>query len=141
MATGFVTTARGEVLNMDELIQRSKRPANIVDENSTRDTPNTFVEQAYTPQVRGFVPASGDAKPPVIETGIDIDGDQNGPKASVAPKSLAEHAGVIVSATKKTANNAQNVESGPVEEDAVLGDILDQLDAPKKKSTKKPTKK
>jgi len=69
---GWVTTARGEGLNIDDLIAKSKRPIGVKEEKSTVKKQKV---PGKTPiNVRGFQPAQGESKPheaskaPAVET-------------------------------------------------------------------------
>ena len=57
MPSGFVSTARGQMLNMDELIAKGSRPVEPVAKSTSETT--HYKPQTAKPQVRGFVPVQG----------------------------------------------------------------------------------
>ena len=61
MPKGFVTTARGENLNLDELIAKSRRPPGLKEANSEiKKRPDPAKRKPIN--VRGFQPAQGTAQ-------------------------------------------------------------------------------
>ena len=142
MATGIVTTARGGALNLDDLIQKAKRPIGMVEEKTTRANPNYTASVNNTPQVRGFVPTAGSA---VLEEVLVEQSDT--PKAKRTAKKKAGEAETLADLTSVTVKHNERTRKvaaeavwetteKTVEEDTVLGDILDELDKPAKKAKK-----
>jgi hypothetical protein len=68
MPKGFVTTARGEVLNIDALIDAANKPIGLKQEKS--EIQPKKVRRAPI-NVRGFKPAVGEAKAPKIPKEIE----------------------------------------------------------------------
>ena len=91
---GFVTTARGQLLNMDELIAQSKRPLNFKDKKSEikkRDIPNQAAEHAF-----GFKPETGSAKVISFENAEKVNTEQKVNEG----ETLAELTGITIDKTK-----------------------------------------
>ena len=139
MATGFVTTARGDNLNLDELIARAKRPIGLKDAASTRATPNYTPSQTNTPRIRGFVPAAGsprDGDPHFDETFVPSVPKDDPIVSSFATDgvagSMADLTGVRVSKTSRVAK-IKAPENAAVEEDTdeSLGDLMIKLEGNK----------
>ena len=62
MAKGWVTTARGESLNLDQLITDSKRPLDAKDEKT--EVKKRVIKKRKPLNVRGFRPGAGEAAVP-----------------------------------------------------------------------------
>ena len=62
MAKGWVTTARGESLNLDQLITDSKRKLDAKDENT--EVKKRVIKKRKPLNVRGFKPGAGEAPAP-----------------------------------------------------------------------------
>ncbi len=62
MSKGWVTTARGESLNIDQLITNAKRPPGLKEENTEIKKRKIVKRRAIN--VRGFKPGVGEAEPP-----------------------------------------------------------------------------
>ncbi len=60
MARGYVTTARGEQLNLDQLIIDSKRPPGLKEQAT--EVKKRKIPKRKPLNVRGFKPAAGEAK-------------------------------------------------------------------------------
>lgn len=139
MATGIVSTARGEVLNLDDLIAKAKRPVGLKEAASTRAKPNYSPEASNTPRVRGFVPAAGSRREE--DPGIDETFVPSTPKAGpvisrVTPEggnpTLADLTGVTVSKSARLKAKAEAPTEAPVESDDELGSLLSELNDPTK---------
>lgn len=136
MSTGHVITARGEALNLDQLIESAKRPLNHKEAKSeigVRPTPNT----RRSLNVRAFVPPQGRSKAPVapvVEAPVE-------PEVPAIPsrfrraedgeaQTLADLTGIRVD-TPKTLRVAKEGEQGmdrkELAEGALLNNILGQL--------------
>ncbi len=64
---GWVTTARGEALDIDDLIAKSKRPVGT--KEAKAEIKKRKIPGSKTPiNIRGFQPAQGKAHTPVLET-------------------------------------------------------------------------
>jgi len=123
---GWVTTARGEGLNIDDLIAKSKRPIGVMEEKSTVKKQKV---PGKTPiNVRGFQPAQGEAKPQEAAQAPAVE-------AAPAPKaafndgndasSQADLTGIKVKkrvSTKKPTGTAVDAAS------STLGDIMTGLE-------------
>lgn len=133
MATGMVTTARGVILNLDELIAKGAQPIGKP-EKSTRTNAGYNPAENTKPQVRGFVPTGGDATPPVMDQDEPVMGDvemkssfTNDGKAVT----LNDLTGVKV--TKSATPKAKvNKPISAAKDDAELGELLGKLKKPKK---------
>ncbi len=132
MANGMVTTARGAILNMDELISKGAQPIGAPAKSTRTNagyTPNTNT----TPSVRGFVPTGGTTVPPVMDTQPVTVGDtviKTSFTEDGTATTLNDITGVKVKAAKKTAPKGQPVSNA--EADAELGNLLGKLKKPKK---------
>lgn len=124
---GWVTTARGDGLNIDDLIAKSKRPIGTTEEKSTIKKQKV---PGKTPiNVRGFQPAQGEAKPqevteaaPAKATPAHKAAFKDGKEAS----SQADLTGIKVkkrASTKKPTGTAEEAASD------ALGDIVSDLEA------------
>lgn len=68
MAQGIITTARGNSLNLDMLIEQAKRPLGMKESKS--EIKKTPVPKRRPVNVRGFVPAQGEAEIPEVPEDI-----------------------------------------------------------------------
>jgi len=132
MANGMVTTARGAILNMDDLISRGAQPIGK-QEKSTRANAGYNPTVNTTPSVRGFVPTGGTTVPPVMDTHPVTVGD-TAMKSSFTENGTAttlnDITGVKVKAAKKPASKGQSASNTAA--DAELGNLLGKLKKPKK---------
>lgn len=142
MPQGFVTTARGDILNMDQLKTQATMP--IADKKQPgREVKKQTVSKRQPLNVRGYLPQQGEAKAPEISKEILAAMNKNKPvqssktiRASFTDTgeatSLADVTGIKVNkpsqATKEKVKAAMESEQRPssVSEDA-LGDILSEL--------------
>ena len=125
---GWVTTARGEGLNIDDLIAKSKRPIGTKEAKS--EIKKRKVPGRKPLNVRGFQPAQGEAKPhgeptpaaETPETPAPVAAFNDGEEAA----STADITGIKVK--KRASTKKPNV---PAEEAAgeALGDIMSGLEA------------
>ena len=126
---GIITTARGESLNLDDLIAKSKRPIGVQEQNSTiKKKPDPTKRKPLN--VRGFVPAQGEAKTPkVAEEGLRLDPPAKAPvsafKKGEEAKSVADMTGIRVE--KKATTKKPDVPAAEAASEA-LGDILGSLE-------------
>lgn len=124
---GWVTTARGDGLNIDDLIAKSKRPIGVKEENST--IKKRKIPGGNKPlNVRGFQPAQGEAKPQEVESVASIK-EKPAPKAAFndgkEANSQADLTGIKVkkrASTKKSTGTAEEAAS------EALGDIMTGLE-------------
>ncbi len=125
---GWVTTARGESLDIDNLIAKSKRPIGTKEEKT--EIKKRKIPGSKTPiNIRGFQPAQGNSSPPVVETvaqkeikDTPISSYNDGKKA----KSASDLTGIKVrkrSTTKKPTGTAADASN------AVLDDITSSLES------------
>lgn len=129
-APGHVTTARGEVLDMEELKRKAnQKPLSAEQKAAMKDEvkPQKRVRKAIN--VRGNMPMRGEEKAPVAEK----------PKAAPAPvaaappvhdknpegKSVADFTGITVD---KPVRLKGKVEDPIATADNALGDIMDELE-------------
>lgn len=68
-AQGMVTTARGEKLNLDQLIMDRKKPIGF---KETKSEIKAKVKTRKPINVRGFVPARGDAPAPIVPDAPEV---------------------------------------------------------------------
>lgn len=61
---GMVTTARGEILNLDNLIEQSKRPIGVKDRASEKE--KRVVPKKRNLNIRAFAPSHGEANVPEV---------------------------------------------------------------------------
>ncbi len=120
MATGTITTARGESLNMDDLIMRSSAPLKKATEASTRATPNYQPRPNQNPVVRGFVPSSG-------STGIVSAYAEDGEAESLADMTGIKMVRKPGAKKPKVAATEETAEIAPVPEDESLGDLMKEI--------------
>ena len=124
---GHVTTARGDSLNIDDLIAKSKRPIGLKEDKSTIKK-KTKPGSRKQLNVRGFRPAQGEAKPPESEI-------QEQPEQKKVPvsafndgkdaRSVADMTGIKVE--KKATTKKPDKPAAEAASDA-LGDILGTLE-------------
>lgn len=129
MAKGMITTARGEVLNMDELIARSQAPIGRKAEKSTREAP--YQPRSVQPQtrVRGFVPQRGTTETPQADVADAPAHATAATKSGGDTKSLADMTGVKVKPTARAKALRAKAEDGVNVADEVLGDLLNEMQA------------
>jgi hypothetical protein len=136
MSTGHVITARGEALNLDQLIESAKRPLNHKEAKSeigVRPTPSA----RRSLNVRAYVPPQGQSKAPVapvVEAPVE-------PEAPATPsrfrraedgeaQTLADLTGIRVdkATTLRVAKEGeQGVDRKELAEGALLNNILGRL--------------
>jgi len=124
---GWVTTARGDGLNIDDLIAKSKRPIGTKEAKST--IKKRKVPGGSKPlNVRGFQPAQGEAKTPVHE-GTEATAPQEAPVSAFndGEKASSEADITGIKVKKRASTRKPNV---PAEEAAseALGDIMTGLE-------------
>src|ERR1051326_7480995 len=98
MPSNQIVTARGQVLNFEELIRNSKRPL-----KSNVDMKDKIEKQKMPPKqlnVRGFVPSTADVARPVQMIMPDIV-DDDGP-------SMADLTGITIDRSKYNTNRPEN---------------------------------
>ena len=126
---GHVTTARGDSLNFDDLVAKSKRPIGLKEEKSTiKKKPDPSRRKQLN--VRGFRPAQGESKLPeatavpeqVAEQKAPISAYNDGKEAD----SLADVTGIKVK--KKATTKKPDKPAVEAASDA-LGDILGDIEA------------
>ena len=125
---GYVTTARGDSLNIDDLVAKSKRPIGLKEEKSTIKKKADPARRKQI-NVRGFRPAQGESKPPeakgvkeqVVEQKVPISAYNDGKAAG----SLADVTGIKV---KKSATTKQPDKPLAEATSDALGDILGTLE-------------
>lgn len=137
---GWVTTARGEGLNIDDLIAKSKRPIGVTEEKSTIKKPNAPSKRKPV-NVRGFRPAHGEAQPRnATATAEETPARKAASSGGKTAVSQADLTGIKVkkrASTKKPTGTAEDASDA-------LGDIITGLEdtAPKtaEKTTRRRTK-
>lgn len=128
MSNGHVVTARGDVIDLDGLIQQSSRPLNVKDAKATRETPAFDPTPVKKPKIRGFVPEVGAAAytpEPKIEEAVPVEKPKGAMQAD--KKTLADYTAVRV---KDTGRKKAQVEAAPVvedDEDEELGKIIQDM--------------
>jgi len=126
MATGIITTARGESLNIDELIAKGSRPVEPVAKSTTEATP--YRPSAEQPKIRGFVPTAGTStleqtsETPVEEKPTAV----RKKKVTKSDKKISDETRIVVSKTAKKVSKSDTV--AKTEEDDELGELLNKLD-------------
>ena len=163
MSKGWVTTARGEALNLDQLITESKRPPGAKDEN-------TEIKKRVIPQarrqlnVRGYKPSGGVTVPEMPEE-MKAQMEERKQKQPAAPRkvayreggvaeSYADLTGVKLKVTKEAverrdARKAKERNEFPEVKDEALDEIMEDLApepepapvkaSPRRRTTKKKT--
>lgn len=124
---GHVTTARGDSLNIDDLIAKARRPIGLKEEKSTiKKKANPSKRKQLN--VRGFRPAQGESTPPEAATQeqpeqkkVPVSAYNDGEEAS----SLADVTGIKVE--KKATTRKPDKPAAEAASDA-LGDILGTLE-------------
>jgi len=130
MTAGFVTTARGQKLNIEELIAKGNR-ALEPDAKSTSEISH-YHPAPQQPKIRGFVPAAGsvtlkqDNSPQVEET-TEIPSKKS--KKPTTTKTVADETRVVL--TKPTNKKTATKKASEVKEDSELGALLGKLDTTK----------
>lgn len=143
MPQGFVTTARGEILNMDQLKTQATMPI------AEKKQPGREIKRKAEPKrkplnVRGYLPQVGEAKAPELsdEVRTAMESKKVKPTSSTIrasfaddgeAKSLADVTGIKVdkpsAATKQKVKAALENEKRPAEAASeTLGDILSELE-------------
>lgn len=128
--SGWVTTARGEALNFDDLIAKSKRPIGTREEKT--EIKKRKIPGSKTPlNIRGFQPAQGEATPPVVEVKVDqpkeipavpLSAYNDGKKA----ESVSDITGIKV---RKRAATKKPKETVSESSNSVLNDITNSLES------------
>lgn len=155
MPRGWITTARGEQLNIDDLIDKSRRPPNLKDEKS--EIKKKVVARKTPINVRGYKPAQGEAPVPELPEGViqQVDEKQKalfGKKKPVSAyregqeaEKLSDLTGVMVKPTeaaveRRKAQIASERGEAPEGGNEALNEILEELE-PEKKPTRRTRKK
>ncbi len=124
---GWVSTARGDSLNLDDLIAKSKRPIGTQEEKSTikkQKVPGT----RRPINVRGFRPAHGEAKPKLAETVTEE--KKRVPKAaSTGGKKATSQADFTSIKVKKRASTKKPTGTVAAATSDALGDIMSGLES------------
>lgn len=133
MVTGIISTARGESLNIDELIMRGRRPVGRA-AKSTRENPNYSIAVNNQPKVRGFVPTSIDLSPTELEaaeltTIVKTDAIASAYAETGEAKTMSDLTGIRVSkSSDRTARPASDDPSVVTDStDQALGNLLGKL--------------
>ena len=152
MAKGWVTTARGEQLNLDQLIIESKRPFDAKDEKT--EVKRRVIKKRKPLNVRGYKPATGEAKVP--EMPVEIAEIVTKKEKTEAPRKVAYRDGGVA----ETYSDLTGVKVKPTEaaverrkaqmakardevagvEDDEVDDILKELEAHDEEVPEKPTR-
>ena len=154
---GWVTSARGQEINMDDLKMQAERPIGFKEAKS-EVKPKAPLSKRTPVNIRGFVPAPGEAKvpemPPEISGMLEIRKDRKIPVRPSKVQSMADITRIKVSDAKFIKGKSENGARAASED--VLSNIMGDLnqDAPilvkaaedderasKKVSTKKTKKK
>ena len=141
MAQGYVTTARGESLNMDALKDSANLPLALAKQTKT-EVPKRDYRARKPINVRGFQPGAGDHKVPempeaVANTVAKLNPDEMPVKAAYSEtgeaQSLADVTGVRVKPTKAAVERAKvraGTDTAPEEvASEVLAEVLGDLEA------------
>lgn len=133
---GWVFTARGQPLNLDELISRQKKPVNQADLKGT-------VKKQVKPQrmpvnVRGFQPARTDTASPDAPV-IAIAEEAQAPQEIKNTRSIADMTGVTVDAPRYMKNKGKAKNLNEVT-DAALSEVLHEIEAVAKNTDGVPDK-
>ena len=118
MANGSVTTARGDVLNFDALQDAASRPLGI------KDAKSEIAPKARQPvaiNVRGFVPAQGDAEAPVLPE-VKV---EQGSKVNPHQTTLADMTAIKMDEPRHL---KEKPEDALAASDEALGSIMKQLE-------------
>lgn len=130
MAQGQVTTARGEVLDMDALKDAANLPLVKAKQTKTTVPPRDYKKRQPI-NVRGFKPAQGEHVPN-LEAAERIDPEEQPQKSAVAEsgevETLADITGVKVKPTKEaTARAKARLETGVSTDEATTGALSEIL--------------
>jgi hypothetical protein len=124
MAEGFVVSARGEKINMSDLIDRAKRPLNIK-QAASEVTPRVIPKKAIN--VRGHRPSG--AAPVILDQPIVKEVLPKAPASSFTEDgkatSLADLTGIKIDKARFT----KATKKGDVDPNAELDAILNNLEA------------
>lgn len=124
----MITTARGQVINMDALKESSSRPLSSPNKNDIRKTQQ---KKPRALNVRGYMPSQGKATPPELpdeikETLAARDRIAKNPNASqYKTKTMADITGVRIDKPKRHKSKTANPEQASNE---VLSEILSDLE-------------
>lgn len=145
MGKGWVTTARGESLNLDQLITDAKRPIDAKDEHT--EIKKRVIPKRKPLNVRGFRPGAGEASAPDVpeEMRVRIAKKTRKPtpprKVAYREGGVAENyadlTGVKLKPTegavqRRKAMLAKANDEPVVESKDELGEIMDELDTSEK---------
>jgi hypothetical protein len=133
---GWVTTARGEALNMDELIMQAERPIGFKDAKS--EVKPKVLPKRVPINVRGYAPEQGEARvpemPQEVSNALDARQSKTPRRVTIMPgkaESMADLTRIRIDKPKFT----KEVPKGGAEaaSEAVLDNILGDLsqDTPK----------
>lgn len=128
MAKGMVTTARGQVINMDALKESSTRPLASPNKNDIKKNKH---KEAKPLNVRGYMPAQGKATPPelpqeikdTLEARSRLSERSNSMQKKI--QTMADITGVKVDKPKRLRSRPSNPEQASNE---VLSEILNDLE-------------
>lgn len=125
MAKGMVTTARGQVINMDALKEASSRPLSSPNKHDIKKA--KAPKQTKALNVRGYMPAQGSAKPPELPEEIkETLAERKKTDSPVTKtKTMADLTGVRVDKPKRIKSRPENPEQASNE---VLSEILNDLE-------------
>ncbi len=93
MSKGWVTTARGESLNLDQLITDAKRPPGLKDENT--EIKKRKIAKPRQLNVRRFKPGAGTAKVPEVPDEMKEQLEARTRKVSQQPRKVAYREGGV----------------------------------------------
>ena len=128
MAKGMVTTARGQIINMDALIESSRRP---LSSNKKNDIKQNTPKKEKPLNMRGYIPSQGKATPPELpeEMKKALAARQENSSKSNNPlykeQTLADQTGVKIDKPKRLKSKPSNPEQASNE---VLSEIMNDLE-------------
>ncbi len=134
---GWVTTARGQTLNMDDLKMQAERPIGFKDAKS-EVKPKTPLSKRLPVNIRGYTPAPGESKvpemPQEVVNVLEARQDKEASRVAVRPgkaETMADVTRVKVNRPKFIKEAPENGAEAAAED--VLANIMDDLtqDAPK----------
>lgn len=129
---GYVTTARGESLNMDQLIrEQTRRPLTDAEKASLKSEIKPTKRPRNPINVRGHMPSSGQEKVPDVQHSAKKPRSPEHPTRSDSRpggdvKTIADFTGIKVKKPVRLKEKPENAEKASQE---ILGDIMDELEA------------
>ena len=133
MANGIISTARGRLLNIDDLIMQGRRPVGRA-AKSTRDTANYTPSPAEPNRIRGFVPAAAVSDVPeqnvddtYVETIPKFDPIASAYTPTGEAQSVSDLTGIMISKSGKAGKSSTQGAAPRATDDESLGSLLGKL--------------